>query len=260
MLPVRRSTSTEPNPAFVEVPPARGSNLAWLQESAAAGDSLGRSGDVLLLGGSGLADFRIRVAQSQLRHDMTPSYWSQVAVIDEDHVYTAPLWPLDPPDIVPSRNGIRRLPIADFVGARAWPNIAVVRFPGAQEDVVECIRRLETQRSIVDLPAVVLAWLGYCWGTGTVGNPLFAGIGLPGAVLVETAFGIAEVELTPGLAAASSCPEAIYQSAKWWHEFYEQAAGEANAEAPANAQATDNRPVGRYTLRSRIAAYREPTG
>lgn len=30
-------------------------------------------------------------------------------------------------------------------------------------------------------------------------------------------------ELTPGLSSASSCPEAIRQSAKWWTPFFEDA-------------------------------------
>ena len=71
----------------------------------------------------------------------------------------------------------------------------------------------------------MLSWLAFVWGAGNGPNPLVNGSGLPSAVLVEIAFGIAEVELTPGLASASSCPEAIYQAAKWWHHFYADAAG-----------------------------------
>jgi hypothetical protein len=37
---------------------------------------------------------------------------------------------------------------------------------------------------------------------------------------------MAGFELTPGLSSASSCPEAIWQSAKWWTYYYESAAKE----------------------------------
>ena len=76
-------------------------------------------GDVVLLGGSSLADFRVRVAQSHVRDDLTPSYWSLVGVLDGSRgLLTAPLWPLSPPDVVPSTNGIVRLPLSDFDSAR----------------------------------------------------------------------------------------------------------------------------------------------
>jgi hypothetical protein len=63
---------------------------------------------------------------------------------------------------------------------------------------------------------------------------------------------MAEVELTPGLATASSCPEAIYQAAKWWHRYYEQSAGAEEDDA-------SHHPVGRYLLRQTEATYVEPT-
>jgi hypothetical protein len=55
-------------------------------------------------------------------------------------------------------------------------------------------------------------------------------MGIPSAVLIESAYSIIGVELTPGLAGQSSCPEAIWQAAKWWHEFYDSEA--AVTEAP----------------------------
>jgi hypothetical protein len=62
------------------------------------------------------------------------------------------------------------------------------------------------------------------WGAGARRNPLLDSAGLPGAAFVETAFGMAGIELTPGLSSGSSCPEAIWQSALWWHHYYKQSA------------------------------------
>ena len=193
------------------------SNLSWIQRWRADSAAFFGAGDVILLGGSSLTDFRIRIAQSHARHDLTPSYWSLVGIVDaNDQVLTAPLWPLLEPDRVPMSNGIQSIPLSTFDDPAAWPNIGVIRFPGVQQDPVDCVTRLREQRSIIDIPTLILPWLGFVWGAGAAGNPLLNGFGLPSAVLVETAFGIAEVELTPGLAAASSCPEAIYQAARWW--------------------------------------------
>jgi hypothetical protein len=33
--------------------------------------------------------------------------------------------------------------------------------------------------------------------------------------------GAAGFDLTPGLESRASCPEAIWQAAKWWHKYYE---------------------------------------
>ena len=153
---------------------------------------------------------------------------------------------------MPVSNGIRTLPLADFDDAVAWPNIGIVRFPGTRQKPVECVKRLAKQRSIIDVPTLILPWLGFIWGAGAAGNPLLNGYGLPSAVLVEAAFGLAEVELTPGLATASSCPEAIYQAAKWWSGFYQQASGRRRSK-------TARHPVGRYKVRQREASYLEPT-
>jgi hypothetical protein len=261
MQPTRHASSPGPNESFRKIEPAADeSNLAWLARMAREEPGFGAAGDVLLLGGASLADFRLRVAQSHARHDLTPSYYSLVGVLGgNDDLITVPLWPLAPPDEVPSTNAIQWLPLADFDDPVRYPNIGVVRFPGVQGSVVEVIRRLRWQRSIIDLPGLLLPWLGFAWGTGSSGNPLVRELGIPSAVLVETAFGIAEVELTPGLAAASSCPEAIYQAAKWWYEFYEQSVGvRQTAEGVTADEAGPDRPIGRWTIRQPEATFLPP--
>jgi hypothetical protein len=261
MLPVRRAPTSTSNAAFVKerlpaapptvAGPEAETNLAWLARARTSDKRFGSPGDVVLLGGASLADFRLRVAQSHIRDDLTPSYWSLVGVLDAgDQVLTAPLWPLLAPEIVPITNGIRSLPLGDFDDPAEWPNIAIVRFPSARKPPVECVDELRKQRSMIDIPALVLHWLAFVWGAGSAPNPLVGGSGIPSAVMTEAAFGLAEVELTPGLAAASSCPEAIYQSAKWWHDFYELAAG--------GRRRRTNRPIGQYVIRATTPGYGEP--
>jgi len=263
MLPVRKSPDAEANAAFVE-DQQRGaeSNLSWIRRWRADSAAFFGAGDVILLGGNSLSDFRIRVAQSHIRHDLTPSYWSLVGIVDaNDLVLTAPLWPLLEPDRVPLSNGIQAIPLSTFDDPAAWRNIGVVRFPGAQLDPVDCVTRLRGQRSIIDIPTLILPWLGFVWGAGTGGNPLLNGFGVPSAVLVETAYGMAEVELTPGLAASSSCPEAIYQAARWWTGYYTETAGPQTTGTRRRRKKVEEpptHPVGRYLLRQRQATYVEP--
>jgi hypothetical protein len=73
----------------------------------------------------------------------------------------------------------------------------------------------------LDAIELIVSWLSFVWGVGKTGNPLLEGIGMPSAAMIETVINAAGFELTPGLASSSSCPEAIWQSAKWWHNYYE---------------------------------------
>jgi hypothetical protein len=108
---------------------------------------------------------------------------------------------------------------------------------------------VQRERSIVDLPRLVLAWLGFLWGAGGEGNPLLGGNGHPSAAFVEAVHALADIELTPGLSSDASCPEAIWMSAMWWRRYYEQTAGEHAARLA---------PSGVYVTRQRAAAVHDP--
>jgi hypothetical protein len=82
---------------------------------------------------------------------------------------------------------------------------------------------------------------------------LLAGNGLPSAAFVETVYGIAGVEVTPGLSSASSCPEAIWVAAKWWHQFYGEGTGVRD-----EAHAIARMPTGNFAVRQPAAAVVEP--
>ena len=218
MAAMRRSPSATANQELREEKPAAGEdNRAWLE---------GRADGIILLGGTSLADFRIRYAQSVLRGDLAPSLWSRCGILLEGDVFASV--PLDVPDVsaVPPRNGVRHCRLEDFVDAKRFPNLAVIRFAKAHDNALRDIERVCGDRSLIDLPALMLPWLGYVWGTAGAANPLSGGVGLPAAAFVETVFAMAGFDLTPGLSSASSCPEAIWQSAKWWAHYYKDAARE----------------------------------
>ena len=89
---------------------------------------------------------------------------------------------------------------------------------------------------MLDAQDLLLRWLAFIWGVGRTGNPLLDGQGIPSAAMLEVIFGAVGFDLTPGLESRSSCPEAIWQAAKWWHEYYER----NNQKAPRDVYCHDD--------------------
>lgn len=247
MIPTRESPVSAPNEELQPLPPQVGEgNAAWFRRSPI------REG-IVMLGGTSIVDFRLRVAQSQLRSDLTPSYWSLCGLIRDDGSFrSVPLQPANVAD-VPRTNAVRTMSIEEFDDALDWPNVCVLRFAANTAAVEKHADRVATRRTIVDLPALLLAWLAHAWATNFDANPLADGNGIPSAAFVVAAHSLAGIELTPGLSSAASCPEAIWQAVKWWHEYY---AGVA--ELGVAVEAGPLVPIGRYGLRERSAAVRLP--
>ena len=243
MIPSRDSAAQSPNDLLTRADADAGqSNVAWLRAGRL------RRG-ILLLGGTSLVDFRVRVAQSGLRGDLTPSYWSLCGLlVDADGTFLSV--PLRPAEVstVPETNAVQTCRLADYDDPTRWPNIAVLRFTRELDEIVHNARLIATRRTIIDLPDLLLAWLGYVWAVTGAGNPLHAAHGVPSAAFVETAHALAGVELTPGLASAASCPEAIWQAVKWWHDYYREA-----AEVEGGPGSRPIVPRGRYAVRQRFA-------
>jgi hypothetical protein len=248
MLAMRHSQAMTPNESLQDMPAqARESNREWLGRIRA-------SSGIILLGGSSLAHFRIRVAQSHVRSDLLPSFWSLVGILVDGQTFASvPFDGSRDPSDVPRTNGVQTCRIEDYDDPERFPNIAVLHFTDDERPIHQNIDRLKAQRSVIDLPTLMLPWLGYIWSVGQAGNPLLAGSGLPSAAFVETVYGIAGIELTPGLSSASSCPEAIWAAAKWWHQFYGEETGIGG-----EAHAIARMPIGHFALRQPAAAVVEP--
>jgi hypothetical protein len=258
MIATRQSGAHERNDQFRSVERA-GSNQEWL---AALGDLVG-PGAVILLGGTNVIDFRVRVAQGHLRHDLLPSFWSHAGLIASRETFlTVPLDDRLAPSQVPAANAIFECAFADYDDPLAYPNIAIINFARDADSLVTYARALHKQRSAVDLPQLVVAWLAFGWGTGDAGNPLLQHLGVPAAAFVETVFGIGGIEMTPGIASAGSCPEAIWQSAVWWHRYYEKTLGAFTDTRPRPGGTPGALPLrivpsGAYIVRQPAAAARE---
>ena len=232
---VLRSPAVTRNPDVIERVRAPGEdNLAWIGRMVQEGRvETGPNWSLLLLvGGDDPLSFRLRVSQSHVRHDLSPSAWSHVAFVPKlapmlaesrvREISLAPASGFGKYGFAPPRNGLQDNRLGAYAAPPDYPNIAILSAPVKAADVGESLDRLAEQRSILDAPQLILRWLGYCWGVGVPASPFTEGFGMPGAAILEAGFAAKGLDLTPGLESRSSCPEAIWQAAIWWHHFYER--------------------------------------
>lgn len=227
MLNIRSSSAETPSLGFTESKRRKSEqNLTWVRRHLKEGGPGGLR--LLLIGGTGVGDLRLRVAQSHLRHDMTPSHWSHVAILgklDLDSVEDTRTFEiaLEPPGgfgFPAATNGVQRGRLEAYAERKRFPNLALVTLPVTRSSVEAAIEKFQRQRSVLDANELLLSWLAFLWGVGRAGNPLLSGSGTPSAAFVEVVLGAVGYELTPGLESRASCPEAIWQAARWWHDFY----------------------------------------
>jgi hypothetical protein len=250
---LRRSDVARENPLLKEIgAPTQGTaertaNFSWL-------DSTGYRDGVLLLGGTSIVDFRMRVAQSELRQDLLPSFWSTCGLlIDGKVLMTARVDAISNSSARVERNGLEAVTLdgeSRYGDPSLYPNIAILQFTDDHAAIREHVARIGQERNIVDLLSQIVAWLGYCWAVGGSGNPLMQGHGIPSATLVERAHGLAGIDLSPGLPSASSCPEAIWQAARWWYEAYDAVETASKSKQKDSAFS----PRGAYLIRQPAAA------
>jgi hypothetical protein len=246
-----------------DIPDKSVSNYDWLKKVC-------MGPGVILLGGSPLSHFRVRVAQSHLRSDLLPSFWSLSGILlDTPDVFlSVPLELTLESSRMPALNAIRECRISDYDDPVKFPNIAYIRFAQDMGPVLNHLKALRTQRALIDLPGLMIPWLAFIWGVGDGPNPLVHGKGLPCAAFVESLFAVAGMEITPGISSGSTCPEAIWQSVKWWSEYFArnqsqqvQDAGNiagAAVSAPAPQSTTPaSFPHGYYMIRQPAASVHE---
>jgi hypothetical protein len=235
MLNILRSPAQAPSPGFAEsAREGREDNMAWLARNLIGGPGV----HLLLLGGTDRVAFRLRVAQSQLRDDLSPSSWSHVALfyeakekLDDTALWEISLAPRGGFGFPTPTNAVQEGRLGAYRSRRDFPNIAVVHLPLERSEVQESLARFKGQRTVLDATELLIVWLAYVWGAGRAANPLLDSQGIPSAAMVELVLGGAGYDLTPGLESRASCPEAIWQAARWWHNYYEDVAKGAHVGA-----------------------------
>jgi hypothetical protein len=123
----------------------------------------------------------------------------------------------------PEDNGVQTGSLNHYASGNQFPNLAVMRLPIQLSSMQSALKTFQKQRVEIDCVELLLLWLGYVWSAGRPVNPLLDGHGTPSAAFVEALAAAAGFDLTPGLESRASCPEAIWQAAKWWHKYYEAA-------------------------------------
>lgn len=239
MLPIRGSSAASPKKKNFKLSKRRREedNLDWLKrqlDELQAQDEPGTL--VLLLGGTSIYDFRLQFAQSQLRHDLTPSHWSHAAIIStpsrsvgNSRLLEASLEPSAGFQLPSMYNGVQGALLKRYADPGIYPNIALIRVPvdpklwrSQVEGQKSILDQFAEQRVVVDVPTQILEWLAYVWGAGDQGNPLMRGHGIPAATVIETLIGAAGYDMCPGLDSSASSPEAFWQTAKWWQDYYDE--------------------------------------
>lgn len=236
------STAKKPNPRLRELARKRGEgNAAWV--ARAAGAMKDAESFVLLVGGAEGMALHLRMAQARARTDLSPSHFSHVGLIagapadsaPRTRLYEVPLPGDKGLNDAPTQNALGQGTLASYDDADAFPNVALVGVPLSKADVRRVAARVRMGRSHVDLCELLLEWLAFLWAVGDTPNPLLGGKGIPSAVAVELLLEYAGLGMTPNLASHASCPEAIWQAAKWWHDALRL--GNAPEDAPAERQA-----------------------
>ena len=237
MLNIVASTADGPNPDFVQSKrEARENNLKWVTRhlaTLAAEDGAAGMSYLVLIGGTQKAYFHTRVAQGHMRNDMSPSHWSHVVLMqgsgptDKSALWEISLEPASGFGFPPSDNGVQQGHLKNYASRNQFPNIAVLRIPVELRAMQDMLKRFKKQRVDIDCVELTLLWLGYVWGVGRTDNPLFDGYGIPSAAFIEALASANGYDLTPGLESRASCPEAIWQAARWWHEYHKDQANSA---------------------------------
>ncbi len=239
MLKVHRSPSTDHNESLTEVRrKGREDNAAYVASHASSDGGT----NLVLLGGAGPIDFRLRVAQAHVRDDLSPSAWSHVLLVGrpgkapaKTEAFEIGLHGRGGIGNPAETNGVAKVTLGDYADTARFPNIAVLKVPVPFKKVVEMIVQFETHRSTIDALEHLLSWWGYVWGVGRAANPLLDGVGVPSAVFAEYVLANLGYDLVPGFPTRASCPEAIWLSARWWFKMPRSAEDQAKEGAKHHA-------------------------
>ncbi len=230
MLKMVRSQATKSNPLFVSFGRQDDeTNIRWGERAVLDMKAKDPEANtyVVLLGACDTLAFRVRVAQSHLRSDLLPSFWSDSLLVElagatlkDAKAMHVPLHQPEGPAFAPRVNGVVARPLTDFDDPKRFPNIAVIALPVAQKKVCDMVENFEQSRSTLDALEHVLRWLAFAWGSARTPNPLHDNYGLPSTCMIETVCAAANFDITPGLESRASCPEAIWAAANYWHEYF----------------------------------------
>lgn len=189
---------------------------------------------ILLVGGADERSLALRKAQSWLRLDQQPSYWSHAALIlhwpDGDWRRAigveVTLDPENPVEQVPERNGVTFFRLGRYADQRRYPNVCVASFElaalpeqaGGTRDPKQAIEDAALAPNRDRLRYPLWTWLGE-WARHVLGASSaisLDGVPMPSAALCEYAFEAAQIDLAPGSSTPQSSPESLWSNLLYW--------------------------------------------
>ncbi len=186
-----------------------------------------------LVGGSDPASKALRWAQSFLRFDRLPSWFSHAFLFTGagDGIIECRL--VDADARRPENGGVWEARASRYSDPQEYPNVAVIGFqlqaieggvkPADRvKGVIRAARDHKGIRARYDLWAMVAAWQSFLFDPTRTHNPLAERLAHPGALLVRYALNEAGIESAPGAQDEYDAPEHIWAAAKWWQKAYEQ--------------------------------------
>lgn len=207
----------------------REANLDWLKRAyeSFALENMADWSFIVLAGGKDVAAFRIRVAQSRLRGDMLPSFWSECALFkiqagdfSSAVFFNLPLFQPATASYAPTRNGLVELPFNKLPTQKDFPNLALLAIPVPQEKILASLAEYKKARVSYDAVENILPWLAFVWGAGNTVNPLMQQIGYPSAMMLSQLYSANGFDLAPGVNANLSAPETFWSGIKHWQDYY----------------------------------------
>jgi len=184
-----------------------------------------------LVGGRDPASIAIRQAQSFLRFDRRPSYFSQVFLFTGrgEGILECRVVGADPTR--PESCGVIRDRARRYADPESWPNKAVVGFtflpaeggvePKARvKKVLGAAGAASAVRDRYDLWEMIAGWQPYLFEPSRTANPLAGRLAHPGAAYVRYALGFAGIEAAPGALDQFDAPEHFWAAAYYWYRAY----------------------------------------
>ena len=190
---------------------------------------------LLLVGGTDWRSLVTRAAQSTIRLDLQPSFWSQAAVLlewagalDSACGLEVAFDPPEPARQVPERNGVTRFNLNRYLDGKQYPHLALVGFrpgdvqqnPAAANIDGTKIREaaLSPNRERIRFPLwnYLGGWARYLYDTSACPNPLDNNVPHPGASFCEYAFEAGGIDLNPNATGPQASPELFWAAAVHW--------------------------------------------
>jgi hypothetical protein len=207
-------------------------NVAFFRAALSAAKErteAGSLGAIVLIGQRDLPGVALRRAQSVLRWDLRPSFWSHAMVVVGEHDDAAAVPTREVtlhsrsgafPE--PANNAVVPASLGLFADARRDANVALITIRMSPDEAGDVVHRAvdapNLDRLRYNLWETLGVWQAYLWSRQMTTSPLAEGFPLFCSAFLEYCYEAIGVDLSPGASERNSSPEHLWNTALWWHE------------------------------------------